>query len=248
MKLSYITLFPNFYNEFRNTSIIKKAIDNKFIEMNFIDFKDFVDKGRVDDKIVGGGKGNLIRYDVALRAINSVRTHKSKVILLTPKGEVFNQKIANKLSKEEELIFVCSHFEGIDERISKEVDYELSLGDYIISGGELASQVISDSIIRLVEGVINKESLYEESFNDCLLEYSQYTLPREYNNEKIPDIYFSGNHSAIEEYKLKDSLVTTKIRRPDLYKKHTLSEKEKEVLKKCNKKWIDEIVKKSKKS
>lgn len=247
MKISYLTLFPSFYKEFKNTSIIKKAIDNNLIEMNVIDLKDFVKKGRVDDKIVSGGKGNLIRYDVTLEALNSIKSDKSKVILLTPRGKVFNQTLSEELSKYEDLIFICPHFEGIDQRIVDEVDYEISIGDYILTGGELASQVVSDSIIRLIDGVINKESLDEETFNDNLLEYSQYALPRTYNDKSIPDIYFSGNHKAIEEYKLKDSLLVTKKNRPDLYKKHKLSEKEKLILKKCNKKWEDEIVNKSKK-
>lgn len=247
MKISYLTLFPSFYDQFKSTSIIKNAIMNNKISIDTIDLKDFVKKGRVDSKIVSGGKGNLIRYDVVSEALNSVRTDKSKVILVTPKGRVFNQQLANELKNEEELIFICPHFEGIDERIVSEVDYSLSIGDYILSGGELASQVISDAVIRLVDGVINKDSLKEETFNDDLLEYSQYALPRVYNGKAIPDIYFSGNHKAIEEYKIKDSLLITKKNRPDLYKKHKLSEKEKKILAKCDKNWEKKIIEKSKK-
>ena len=220
MKISYITLFPEFYNGFKDTSIIKKALDKKLVEMNFLNFKDFVKKGRVDDKIVGGGSGNLIRYDVASDALNSVRTNKSKVILLTPRGRVFNQELAIELSNQEELIFICPHFEGIDARIEEEVDYCLSIGDYLLSGGEVASIVISDSVIRLVDGVINKESLKEETFNDGLLEYNQYALPRSYNNREIPEVYFSGNHKAIEISRRENSLEITKNNRPDLYKKY----------------------------
>lgn len=246
MKISYLTLYPEFYDQFKSTSIIKKAIDSKCVKMFFYNFKDYVKKGRVDDKIVSGGKGNLIRYDVALDALNDIRTPKSKVVLLTPKGKTFNQQMAVELSKTEELIFVCPHFEGIDERFSDEVDYEISIGDYILTGGELASQVVSDAVIRLVDGVINKESLDEETFNDNLLEYSQYALPRVYNNKEIPEIYFSGNHKAIREYRLKESLILTRKNRPDLYKKHSLSDEEKKILKKCNKHWVKEIVSKSK--
>ena len=246
MKINYISLFPSFYSQFVSTSIIKKAIDNKKVEINIVDLKKYVDKGRVDSKIVSGGRGNLIRYDVVTRALNDVKTNKSKVILVTPKGVTFNQNIASKLAKEEELIFICPHFEGIDARIEEDVDYCLSIGDYILTGGELASQVISDSIIRLIEGVINSESLKEETFNNDLLEYKQYALPREYNGKKIPEIYFSGNHKAINEYRLKDSLLATKKNRPDLYKKHKLNDIEKKVLKKCNKKWEKEIISKSK--
>ncbi len=247
MKIKYLTLYPDFYNDFKSTSIVRKALDKNIISIDTIDLKKYVKSKRVDAKIISGGKGNLIRYDVAHDALSDIKGNNSKVILVTPKGKTFNQKIAYELSKEEELIFICPHFEGIDERIVEEVDYCLSIGDYILTGGELASQVISDSVIRLIEGVINKESLKEETFNNDLLEYSQYALPRDYNGKKVPEIYFSGNHKAIEDYKLKQSLLLTKKNRPDLYKKHKLSDHEKDVLKKCDKKWEKEIIDKSKK-
>lgn len=230
MKIKYITLFPEFYNGFKQTSIIKKAIDNKYIDLEFINFKNYVTKGRVDDKIVGGGSGNLIRYDVAYNALNGIRSKTSKVILLTPRGKTFNQDIARELAKEEELIFICPHFEGIDARIEEDVDYCLSIGDYILTGGEIASAVISDAIIRLVDGVINKGSLQEESFNNNLLEYSQYALPKSYNDKDIPSIYFSGNHKEIRKQRLKDSLLITKKNREDLFLKHELTEEEKKLL------------------
>lgn len=247
MKINYLTLYPDFYKEFKKTSIIKKAIDAGVVEIETINLKQFVKSGRVDGKIVSGGSGNLLRYDVASDAISSLKKENSKVILLTPRGELFNQQLASKLSKEKDLIFVCPHFEGIDERIVDEVDYCISIGDYILTGGELASQVVSDTIIRLLDGVINKDSLKEETFNNDLLEYSQYTLPRIYNNKKIPDIYFSGNHKAIDDYKLKDSLLITQKNRPDLYNKHKLTKHEKEVLEKCDDEWVEKIVSKSKK-
>ena len=162
MRISYLTLFPEFYNEFKKTSIIKKAISNKIVNMEVYDFKSFVKEGRVDDKVVGGGNGNLIRYDVTYDALKKIKSNNSKVILVTPKGRVFNQSIAKELSSLDDVIFVCPHFEGIDERIVDEVDYCLSIGDYILTGGELASQVISDAIIRLIDGVINKKSLWEK--------------------------------------------------------------------------------------
>ena len=246
MRISYLTLFPNFYNEFKNTSIVKKAIDRKIVNMEVYDLKDYVLNGRVDDKTIGGGKGNLIRYDVVSEAIKSIKRANSKVILLTPKGKVFNQRLARELSMLDDVIFVCPHFEGIDSRIDDEVDYMVSLGDYILSGGEIASQVISDSVIRLIEGVINKESLEEESFNDGLLEYKQYCLPKEYNEKKVPDIYFSGNHKAIREYNFKNSILETKKFRPDLYKKYKLSDEEKQIIKRCNKRWEKEIVNRAK--
>lgn len=220
MKISYLTLFPEFYESFKNTSIIKKAIDNKYVSIECINYKDFVKKGRVDDKIVGGGKGNLIRYDVASDALKSIRTSKSKVILLTPRGQTLNQELSMKLANEEELIFLCPHFEGIDNRIDDEVDYCISIGDYILTGGEIASIVVSDSIIRLIDGVINKESLQEETFNNNLLEYNQYALPRSYNGKDIPDIYFSGDHKKIKQIRENESRDLTRKMRPDLYQKH----------------------------
>ena len=247
MKINYITLSPDFYNEFKSTSIIKKAVDKKIVDLNVIDLKKEVKLGRVDDKIVGGGKGNLLRYDVVSDTLNKYKSDNAKVILVSPRGKLFNQKMALELAKEKELIFICPHFEGIDARIEDEVDYIISIGDYILSSGELASQVISDSIIRLIDGVINKESLKEETFNNNLLEASQYALPRSYKGKDIPDIYFSGNHKAIEEYRLKESLLITKENRKDLYNKHNLNEHEKRVLSKCNQEWIDSINKKVKK-
>ena len=244
MEIKYLTLFENFYNEFKNTSIIKNAINKGIVNIECIDLKKEVKNGRVDDKIVGGGKGNLLRYDVVSDALKKYKTNKSKVILLTPRGRVFNQSIARELAKEEELIFVCPHFEGVDERITSEVDYELSIGDYILTGGELASQVISDAVIRLIDGVINKESLIDETFNDDLLEYPQYTLPRVYNGKKIPDIYFSGNHKAIDEYNKKQSLIITKNNRADLYSKHKLTKKEEKALNRSEE-YFDDIVNKS---
>lgn len=220
MKISYLTLFPEFYDSFKNTSIIKKAIENKFVSIECINYKDFVKKGRVDDKIVGGGRGNLIRYDVASLALSSVRTSKSKVILLTPRGKTLTQEFAKELAKEEELIFVCPHFEGIDDRIVEEVDYCISIGDYILTGGEIASIVVSDSVIRLIDGVINKDSLKEETFNNYLLEYNQYALPRSYNGREIPEIYFSGNHKEIRKVRENESHDLTKKTRPDLYQKY----------------------------
>ena len=134
MRMSYLTLFPSFYNEFINTSIIKKAIDKEIIDINLYDLKDYVKTGRVDDKIVGGGKGNLIRYDVVSDALEQVKKHNSKVILMTPKGRVYNQDLARELSNFEDIVFICPHFEGIDARIEEEVDYCISLGDFILMG------------------------------------------------------------------------------------------------------------------
>lgn len=247
MEIKYLTLFKDFYKEFVNTSIIKNAINKGIVNIEVIDLKNEVKDGRVDDKVVGGGKGNLIRYDVISDTLNKYKSDKSKIVLVSPKGVLFKQGLATKLSKEEDLIFICPHFEGVDERVVDECDYVISIGDYILTGGELASQVITDSVVRLIDGVINKESLKDETFNNDLLEYPQYTLPRTYNNKAIPDVYFCGNHKVIEEYNIKRSLLITKENRPDLYKKHTLSKKEEKILEKCDENYINEAIRKSKK-
>lgn len=247
MKIKYLTLFENYYNEFKNTSIIKSAINKGLVELEVIDLKKEVKDGRVDGKIVGGGSGNLLRYDVVSDALKKYKSENSKIIVVTPKGKLFSQDLARQLSKEKELIFVCPHFEGIDERIMDEVDYSLSIGDYILTGGELASQVISDSVIRLIDGVITKESLDVETFDNNLLEYPQYTLPRSYNGKEIPEIYFSGNHKAIKEYNIKQSLLITKENRPELYKKHILTKDEQKILEKCDENYIKSVIDKAKK-
>ena len=252
MKIKYLTLFENYYNEFKNTSIIKNAISKGLVDIEVIDLKGEVTDGRVDGKIVGGGSGNLIRYDVVSDALNKYKSKKSKVILVTPKGKLFNQDLAIKLSKEEELIFVCPHFEGIDERIMDEVDYAISIGDYILTGGELASQVISDSIIRLIDGVINKSSLDTETFDNNLLEYPQYTFTRVYEGEEAPAILFTGNHEAIRKWRLKESLKITKTNRSDLLENRNFTKEELKLLKEIeedekNPKWMTDALEKAKK-
>ena len=222
MKISILTLFPNFFNDFFNTSIIKRSIQNKFVEIEIINFRDFSkDKHmKVDSSPYGGGAGMVLMLQPIVDAIKSIKTSESKVILLTPSGELYNQEFANKLSTYKHLILICGHYEGFDERILNYVDFELSIGDYILTGGEVASLAVMESIIRLVPGVISSESLSHESFNNNLLDYANYTKPYDFEGYKVPDVLLSGNHKEIEKFRLNSKIEKTKSNRSDLYNKY----------------------------
>ncbi len=218
MKISILTLFPNMFTGFLNESIIKRAIENKHVEFEIINIRDFskLNNKQVDDTPYGGGAGMVMMVEPVVDAINSVKTEYSKVILTSPAGIPYKQSLAVDLSHEKHLILICGHYEGIDERILSYIDMEVSIGDYILTGGELPSMVISDSIVRLLDGVITKESYENESFNNNLLDYPVYTKPYEYDGKKVPDILISGNHAKINEWRKNMQLEKTKERRPDL--------------------------------
>lgn len=237
MKIKILTLFPNMYNGFLSESIIKRAIDKNLVEFEIIDYRKYSnDKhNHVDDTPCGGGAGMVIRCDVIDRALKDNTNNDSYKILLTPQGEVFNQKIAFDLSKKDEIVLICGHYEGFDERIRSYVDSELSIGDFVLTGGEIPAMAISDSIVRLLDDVIKEDSFMDDSFSNGLLEYPQYTRPIEYDGKKVPDVLLSGDHKKIEEYRLKESLRKTYLRRKDLLDKKDLSKEEKKLL--------DEIIK-----
>lgn len=218
MKISILTLFPDMYTGFVSESIIKRAIDKGIVDIEIINIRDFskLSNNQVDDTPYGGGAGMVMMVDVVVDAINSVKTSNSKVILMSPAGVTYNQGIAADLSKEKHLIIVCGHYEGIDERILNYVDMEISIGDYILTGGEIPSMVISDSIIRLLDGVIRQESYEEESFSNNLLDYPVYTKPRVYDGYEVPEVLLSGNHKLINEWRRNAQIEKTKERRPDL--------------------------------
>lgn len=218
MKIDILTLFKEQFNGFLETSIIKRAIDKKQVEINLIDIRDFVQNKhrQVDDTVYGGGSGMVIMIEPVVLAIESVKTKDSKVILLTPSGEVYNQKKAIELSKEKHLIIICGHYEGIDERIKNFIDVEISIGDFVLTGGEIPSMVLVDSITRLLDGVINKESLETESFNDNLLDYAVYTKPRNFRGYEVPEVLVSGNHEIIKKYREEERIRRTNERRKDL--------------------------------
>ena len=233
MKITILTLFPEMFSSYLDNSIIKRAISKGKVEFELVNIRDFtLDKNhRVDDYPTGGGAGLIMKCQPVLDALKSVKKENSKVLLTSPRGKTFSQEKAISLSHEDHLIFVCGHYEGIDERINKYADELVSIGDFILTGGEIPVMAISDAVIRLIPGVIADESTEEESFNAGLLEYPQYTLPYDFEGDTIPDILFSGNHGAIEKWRKKESLKLTKEYRPDMFEKYELSKQEKKLLK-----------------
>lgn len=217
MKLNFLTIFPNYYDGFKNESIIAKAIEKKIIDINVVDFRLFTKHkhNKVDDEIYGGGVGMLLMIEPIDLALKSIKED-TKIILMSPQGKPFNQKMANELSKEKSLTFIAGRYEGFDERIRNLVDEEISIGDYVLTGGELPSMVIADSIIRLIPNVINQKSHQNDSFQNGLLDYPQYTRPAEYKGMKVPEVLLNGNHAEIEKWRKEHAIKNTKEKRPDL--------------------------------
>lgn len=229
LKISFVTLFPEMFDGFLKSSIINRAYKNKIIEFEVIDFRKYSnDKhNKVDDYQYGGGPGMVLMLQPIVDCINDVKKHDSLVILTTPKGKIFNQGMALEISRKyNHIILISGHYEGFDERIKNYVDLEISIGDFILTGGELPSMVIADSIARLIDGVISKDSLSSESFNDYLLDYPVYTKPINFNGYCVPDVLLSGNHKEIEKFRLDNQIKITKLNRPDLYKKYIKLKKE----------------------
>ena len=218
MIIDVLTLFPNMYDNFLTESIIKRAIDDKKVNVNIHNIRDYTvyNNKQVDDYPFGGGGGMILMCDPIFRAIDDLKKEDSIVIMMTPSGKVFKQSIAYDLSKNKHLIILCGHYEGFDERIKSIVDLELSIGDYVLTGGELPSMVVMDSVIRLIDGVINENSLMTESFNDGLLDYPNYTKPAEYRGMKVPEVLLSGHHQNIAKYRHEEQIRLTKENRPDL--------------------------------
>ena len=233
MKINILTLFPEMFSGFFDESIMKRAIDNKLIEVNIVNIRDYAnDKHQiVDDSPFGGGPGMLLKIEPLSKALESLKH--SKIIYTSPQGKTFNQNIAKELFKEEEITIIAGRYEGIDERVIEEfVDMEISIGDYVLTGGEIPAMAIIDAVSRLIPGVLgNKASYEEDSFYNGLLDHPQYTRPAIYKNKKVPDILLSGNHAKIEEWRLKKSLERTKERRPDLLEKRKFTKKEMILLK-----------------
>ena len=218
MLIDVLTLFPNMYTNFLTESIIKRAIESKKVEVRIHNIRDYTvyNNNQVDDYPYGGGGGMVLMCDPIFRAIDALKKDDTLVIMMTPSGKIFKEKIAYDLSKQKHIIILCGHYEGFDERIKTIVDLELSIGDYVLTGGELPSMVVMDSIIRLVDGVINDNSLTTESFNDNLLDYPNYTKPVEYRGMRVPDVLLSGHHKNIEEFRYNERVRLTKENRPDL--------------------------------
>lgn len=221
MRIDILTLFPNMFDGFINESIIKRAILKGNVEINVVDFRKYskLSNNQVDDTPYGGGGGMVLRIEPLYDAIMDIKKDNkdAKVILMTPDGVPYKQSMAIDLSNEKHLIFVCGHYEGFDERIRTLCDMEISIGDFVLTGGELPAMVISDSIIRLLDGVITDTSLDSESFNDNLLDYPTYTKPQEFMGMKVPDVLLSGDHAKIKAWREEMRIKRTKERRPDLF-------------------------------
>lgn len=220
MKIDVLTLFPEMFTGVISSSIIKRAIDDNKIEINLHNFRDYSKDihHKVDDTPYGGGCGMILTCQPIFDCVNDLKDDECTVILLTPDGTPYKQELANNLVKLKHLIIICGHYEGFDDRIRSICDMEISIGDYVLTGGEIPAMVLIDSVTRLIDGVINKESYQNDSFYNGLLDYPQYTKPREYNGLKVPDVLLSGNHKEIEKYRMEAALEKTRIRRCDLLK------------------------------
>lgn len=218
MKIDILSLFPEMYEGVFTESIIKRAREKGIVEINIHNFREFTKEvhGNVDDTPYGGGAGMVLMCQPIFDCVNSLKTDDSYVILLTPAGKLYKQEMAYELSKKKHLIIICGHYEGFDERITSLCDLELSIGDYVLTGGEIPSMVLVDSITRLLDGAITKESHECDSFNNNLLDYPVYTKPRVYEGLEVPEVLLSGDHKKIDEYRYNESVKRTKERRPDL--------------------------------
>lgn len=232
MKFDVLTLFPEMFTPL-TTSIIGRAMKNNYIEINITNIRDFSkDKHKkVDDTPYGGGAGMVMRADVVYDAFNAIKTKDAKVIYLTPQGKQLNQAKIEDLSKQEHIILLCGHYEGIDQRVIDEINpEEISIGDYVLTGGELPAMVLIDSVARYVDGVLAQESVEEESFASGLLEYPQYTRPEVFEKRTVPEVLTSGHHEKIKEWRRKESIKMTYKKRPDLLETVSLTKEEKEYI------------------
>lgn len=233
MKFDILTLFPEMFEPIKQ-SVIGKAVEKELIEINLINIRDFSkDKHKkVDDTVYGGGAGMLIRPDVVYDAFQSIeKENDAKVIYLSPKGKLLSQEKVEELSKEKHLILLCGHYEGIDQRVIDEINpEEISIGDYVLTGGEIPAMVLVDSVSRYVSGVITNESTSEESFSEGLLEYPQYTRPEEFLGKKVPEVLKSGHHENIRIWRRKESLKETFLKRPELLEKIELTEEDRKYI------------------
>lgn len=230
MKINILTLFPRMFEGFINESIISRAIKADLVEINIVDIRNFCyDKHKqADDIPFGGGFGMVMKIEPILAALETVA---GKIIYTSPQGKKLDQNLVNSLLENEELTIIAGHYEGIDERvIERKVDMEISIGDYVLTGGELAAMIIADAVIRLIPGVIKKESYENDSFFNGLLDYPHYTRPAEYMGMRVPEVLLSGNHKKIDEWRLKESLKRTYLRRKDLLENREFTKLEKKLL------------------
>ncbi|MBQ6654894.1 MAG: tRNA (guanosine(37)-N1)-methyltransferase TrmD [Erysipelotrichaceae bacterium] len=232
MKITILTIFPEMFEGFLNTSIIKKARLKHLIDIEVVDFRAYSKdhSHRVDDYPYGGGAGMVLMCQPVLDALKEHSCQDSYILLTSPTGAVFNQQMAHQLMEKKDIVIICGHYEGYDARIYDYADQQVSIGDYILTGGELPAMVITDTLTRLVDGVIAAESLVDESFENGLLEYNQYTRPEEYDGKRVPEILLSGHHENIRKYRLYESLKLTYLNRPDLLENRQLTKEEERML------------------
>lgn len=240
MRIDYLTLFPEMFDGMLNHSILKRAQDKNVLSVNTINFRDFAQNKhqQVDDYPFGGGQGMVLKPEPVFNAMESIEHNEhTRVILMCPQGRPFSQQIAQELSESEHLVFICGHYEGYDERIREYlVTDEISMGDYVLTGGELPAMTMTDAIVRLIPGVLgNQQSHEDDSFQDGLLEFPQYTRPREFKNYKVPDVLLSGNHANIERWRHEQKIIRTYDKRPDLLEHYELTQADKKVIEKHNK-------------
>ena len=233
MKITILTMFPQLFDSFREGPVVQRAIRKGSLELSVVDIKEFAPGSfrHIDDAPFGGGAGMVMRCQPVLDALGSVRGSAESfqntiVAALSPAGRLFDQKTAHRLSELAHLILICGHYEGMDERIYRHLDEEISIGDYVLTGGEIAAMAVSDAVIRLLPGALRSESTSEESFENGLLEYPQYTQPAVYEGEAVPEVLTSGNHARIRRWRLKESLRRTMERRPDLLEGRQFTEEE----------------------
>lgn len=218
MKIDILTLFPEMFTGFLNESIVRRAIEKQLVEINIINFRSFskLSNHQVDDTPYGGGGGMVLRLEPLIDAIESIQKKDSKIILLSPEGKTFHQKKAFELKKEKHIILICGHYEGFDERIHEFIDDEISIGDYILTGGELPAMIVTDSVVRLIDGVIKESSYQNESFQNQLLDYPTYTKPAVFRGYEVPEVLLNGNHEKIKEWRKEQQQKKTETKRPDL--------------------------------
>lgn len=221
MKIDILTLFPNMIEAFLKESILKRALEKGIVEINVHNIRDYSKDPhkKVDDYGFGGGQGMVLMPQPVFDAVEDLKKENTKVLLMTPQGKTYHQKMAYDLTKESHLIIICGHYEGFDERIRTLADMEISIGDYVLTGGEAASIVVTDSIVRLLDGVIKEESHEKESFEENLLDYPVYTKPVDFRGMKVPEVLLSGHHKKIAEWRHLEQLKRTEERRPDLLEK-----------------------------
>ncbi len=244
LKIDILTIFPEMFKGPFNISILKRAQEKGLVEINIHNLRDYAtDKHRtVDDYPYGGGSGMVMKPEPIFRAVRNLKRDDSEVILLSPSGDLFNQKIAEELSKREHLILICGRYEGVDERVKFIITREISIGDYVLTGGEIPAMVLVDAIVRLIPGAVgDPNSLREESFQWGILEYPQYTHPREFEGMRVPDILLSGDHKKIRRWRRKEALRKTLLKRPDLLEKADLSQEDYVLLEEIKKELREEV-------